>query len=190
MVSLKTHPRPEQHALLAACATSSPKQPAPAERPRAVAAARLGGRPGISAEVLSDLRAADDALYAELTAARAKLLVPLHRPSAPIPALLAEAERVKGSRNAACRARFEEDRVRRERIAAASWVDDAAATVMTECAAEVLDAVAARPWVRDDAALRMSLAPIVSWLKLTQPLPVTDWTERLAAAFAAEVSAR
>jgi hypothetical protein len=53
---LHVHPRPEQRPLLAACASSAPR---PAERPRAVPAGRLGGRPGIAAEVLAELRAAD-----------------------------------------------------------------------------------------------------------------------------------
>lgn len=68
----RRRPAPATVDTVVAAATRTPAQAAPTERPRAVAAARLGGRPGISAEVLSDLRAADG-------------LLGMNRPTAPQP---------------------------------------------------------------------------------------------------------
>jgi hypothetical protein len=144
--------REEKH-LLAPSTTSSPQQPAPVVPPL----------PGIAADVLFDLRT-EDAIYSELTAARALLLLPLHRPVSGLAALLREAEHVIASRDLACRALFAEDRQRREASAAAAWFDETVGWLLAENSTAVADVLTARPELLHDTALLMALAPIVTQL--------------------------
>lgn len=159
MTRILHRPRPEQRPLLAACTTSAPK-PAAVSRPR----------PGIADEVLFDLRA-DDTLHAELAAARAKLLVPLHRPANPLPALLAESEHQLAMRSHRERTRFDEDRRRRETAQAAEWVSDAVATMLAENVAAVGETLAARPDLLRQHAVLMELAPVVAMLMVAGVMP-------------------
>lgn len=175
MVQLKPHR--QQQVLLAACTTSSP-QPA-------AAAPSVRPLPGIAAEVLFDLRA-DDARDTSFAAARALLAVPMHNPAEdpqPIAALLDRAEHVRASRDAACHALFEEDRRRREDIAAATWIDETLGRYMAEKTTAILDAVAARPEVVHRHAFLMQLAPVMAQLMLADRTPAADWSAQLTAAF-------
>jgi hypothetical protein len=124
------------------CATAQ-RRPEPPARPR----------PGISGEVLSELRA-DSSLA--------------------IAATLAEAEHVRASRDAACRLLFDEDRKRREDIDGQTWVDDALGRYMAEETAAILATVTARPELLHNTALLMALAPIVAQLKGVDVPEATD----------------
>lgn len=180
MSRLSLHPRREQRVPLAACTTSST---------RTAASVRPG--PGIAAEVLFDLRQAD-ARDTSFAAARALLAMPMHDPSEgthPIGALLARAEHVLASRDAACRAAFDEDRRRREDIAAAEWTDEAAGAELAENA----DAIAAQaPGVLAAGAgltadvVGLALAELGKLLD--EPLPGTDWAAALAAVLPVRVA--
>lgn len=131
MTRLHIRRHPEQRSLLAACTTSAPAAAPAGPRARAV-------------DVLFDLRA-EDAMHAELAAARATLLLPLHRPADPTPTLIREAEHGRAVRDHRERGRFDEDRRRRETAQAAEWVSDAVATMLAENVAHVRAALAARP---------------------------------------------
>lgn len=152
MTRLLHRPKRDEDVLLAACASS---RPAPAVRASA-------------ADVLFDLRA-EFPTPGDLAAARAKLLVPLHRPASGLPALLAEAQHVMRSRDLAFEAlmaeRGQASAGRYADLAAATWVDATIGRLIAEKATAVADVFAARPELRHDHAVLMALAPVVAMLK-------------------------
>lgn len=173
MTRVSTHPRPEQRSLLAACTVSS-SQPA-----RTVRRAHAD-------EVLAELRA-EDVRILDYAAARALLRTPMHDPSEgshPIAALLARAEHVRAERDAACRAMFDEDRRRREDIAAAEWIDDTLGRYMAEKASAIADLAPAT--LTAGAALTNALADLDELLDM--PLPGTDFAADLRAVLPVRVA--
>lgn len=161
MTRVLHRPKRDEALLLAACTTS-----APAVRTAPIATT-LRPEPGISAEVLFDLRA-DDARDTSFAAARALLAMPMRDPAKdpqPITALLDRARHVMRSRDAAFEALLTEDQARREQAAYDTWASDTDAELLAECCADIAAAVAARPELRHNTALLMAMAPVVAMLK-------------------------
>lgn len=160
MTRVLHRPRRDEAPVLAACTTSAPVRTAPI-------ATTLRPEPGISAEVLFDLRA-DDARDTSFAAARALLAMPMRDPAEdpqPITALIERAAHVRRSRDAAFEALLTKGQARREQAAYDEWASDTDAELLAECCADIAAALNARPELRHNTALLMALAPVVAMLK-------------------------
>lgn len=196
MVHIRTRRNPGQKPLLDACTTS---------RPPLATAVHLSRRGDRDRRIgFGDVAVLPDPEWATAERAgrfevaglvpggqAALVPVPLTPPAPvqdadpqPIAALLDDAQTVMHNRGIAFEADLAEDRnlsnARCTVIAAAAWIDDAAGLALADDCAAVLDAVAARPELRHNHALLMSLAPVVAMLKGAD-VPETTHAERWAA---------
>ena len=148
---------------------------------------------GIGGDVIAELRA-DEVQQFDAAAVRALLATPMYDPAEdpqPITALLERARYVMGTRDRTWREIFEEDRVRREDLVAARWIDAAIGNEMTETAQDVVAAVpavlaAGTSLTADVIGLELSVLDEL----LAPPLPGTDWAATLLCVLPSHVVAR